>query len=196
MRRYPWLPPVDYRDRGETGASLMVPLSDVIVIEDGVTTFGELKTLLRRHRYHGFPIVDNHNEFVGYATRQELIVAIGKIDMDSRLSMCSHPNVVSLDYLQLDDTEDEAKKICTFSDNRLRIPVEERIDLSNALEDSVIQLRKEVPQELVVNMFQKLVCNPRSTGWFNSQLDYAEPSANSIHARGKVDGTGDEKRRS
>ena len=33
----------------------------------------------------------------------------------------------------------------------------ERVDLSSALEDSVIQLRKEVPQELVVNMFQKLV---------------------------------------
>ena len=33
----------------------------------------------------------------------------------------------------------------------------ERVDLSSALEDSVIQLRMEVPQELVVNMFQKLV---------------------------------------
>lgn len=32
------------------------------------------------------------------------------------------------------------------------------MDLSDALEDSIIQLRKEVPQELVVNMFQKLVC--------------------------------------
>lgn len=50
------------------------------------------------------------------------------------------------------------KKKCTFSKHRLRVPAEERVDLSNALEDSIIQLRKEVPQELVVSMFQKLVC--------------------------------------
>ncbi|KAF8967680.1 Cl-channel protein [Flammula alnicola] len=135
MRRYPWLPPDDYRDSGETAASLMKPLSQVIVIEDAVTTVGELKELLAKYRFHGFPIIDNHGEFVGYATRQELIAV--------------------LEQLQLDDTEADLKK-CTFSQNRLRLNVEERVDLSNALEDSIIQLRKEVPQELVVNMFQKL----------------------------------------
>lgn len=31
------------------------------------------------------------------------------------------------------------------------------LDLSELLEESVIQLRKEVPQELVVKMFQKMV---------------------------------------
>lgn len=39
----------------------------------------------------------------------------------------------------------------------MRLPIDERVDLSSAIEDSIIQLRKEVPQELVVNMFQKLV---------------------------------------
>ncbi|KAH9479507.1 H(+)/Cl(-) exchange transporter 5 [Psilocybe cubensis] len=136
MRRYPWLPPVDYRDKGETGASLMKPLEEIIVIEDAVTTVGELKEILARYHYHGFPIADSHGGFVGYATRQELIGA--------------------LDRLQLDETEAERQKKCTFSKNRLRVPAEERADLSEALEDSVIQLRKEVPQELVVNMFQKL----------------------------------------
>lgn len=58
--------------------------------------------------------------------------------------------------LQLDQSADKNKK-CTFSKNRTRIPADERIDLEFTLEDSVIQLRKEVPQELVVNMFQKLV---------------------------------------
>ncbi|KAF4611188.1 hypothetical protein D9613_006904 [Agrocybe pediades] len=136
MRRYPWLPPVDYRDKGETGANLMIPLSRVISIEEGVTTVRDLRVLLKTHQFHGFPIVDSHGEFVGYATRQELIA--------------------TLDCLQLNETEEDMNKKCTFSKNRLRIPAEERVDLSDALEDSVIQLRKEVPQELVVNMFQKL----------------------------------------
>ncbi|KIM44556.1 hypothetical protein M413DRAFT_66882 [Hebeloma cylindrosporum] len=136
MRRYPWLPPVDYRDKGETAANIMKPLSQVVVIEDGVTTVAELKALLARYQYHGFPIIDKHTEFVGYATRQELISV--------------------LDLLQLDDSDHDQGKICTFSQNRMRVPAEERIDLSSALEDSIIQLRKEVSQELVVNMFQKL----------------------------------------
>lgn len=39
----------------------------------------------------------------------------------------------------------------------MRLAIDERVDLSGTLEDSIIQLRKEVPQELVVSMFQKLV---------------------------------------
>ena len=35
--------------------------------------------------------------------------------------------------------------------------MDERVDLEDTLEDSVIQLRKEVPLEVVVSMFQKLV---------------------------------------
>jgi len=38
----------------------------------------------------------------------------------------------------------------------MRLAIDERVDLSDTLEDSIIQLRKEVPQELVVSMFQKL----------------------------------------
>ena len=78
MRRYPWLPPVDYHDKGLTGANLMKPLSQVIVIEDGVTTIDDLKRLLAKYDFHGFPVIDNHREFVGYATRQELRIALGK----------------------------------------------------------------------------------------------------------------------
>ena len=39
----------------------------------------------------------------------------------------------------------------------MRLAIDERVDLSGTLEHSIIQLRKEVPQELVVSMFQKLV---------------------------------------
>lgn len=37
MRKYPWLPPVDYRDKGETAAQLMTPTKRLVVIEDGCT---------------------------------------------------------------------------------------------------------------------------------------------------------------
>jgi chloride channel 3/4/5 len=37
MRRYPWLPPVDYRDKGETAAQVMTPIEKLVVIEDGCT---------------------------------------------------------------------------------------------------------------------------------------------------------------
>ena len=48
----------------------------------------------------------------------------------------------------------------------MRLAIDERVDLSSALEDSVIQLRKEVPQELVVSMFQKLVRSSFSSSLF------------------------------
>lgn len=89
MRRYPWLPPVDYHDKGLTGANLMKPLSQVIFIEDGVTTVGDLKKLLARYGFHGFPVIDNHREFVGYATRQELIATLGKKKKEFNLLVVS-----------------------------------------------------------------------------------------------------------
>lgn len=45
MRQYPWLPPVDYHDQGETGAHIMKPLDDLVVIEDGSSTVEELGAL-------------------------------------------------------------------------------------------------------------------------------------------------------
>lgn len=70
---------------------------------------------------------------------------------------------IHAERLQLDESGDDLDKKCTFSENRLRVDAAERVDLSSALEDSIIQLRKEVPQELVVNMFQKLVSTFHST---------------------------------
>lgn len=45
MRRYPWLPPVDYRDKGETGAHIMKPLDQLVVIEDESCTVADLGAL-------------------------------------------------------------------------------------------------------------------------------------------------------
>ena len=64
---------------------------------------------------------------------------------------------MSEERLQIEQSDSDRHKKCTFSQNRMRLPIDERVDLSGAIEDSIIQLRKEVPQELVVNMFQKLV---------------------------------------
>ena len=41
MRKYPWLPPVAYRDKGETAAQVMTPVERLVSIEDGCT-LGEL----------------------------------------------------------------------------------------------------------------------------------------------------------
>jgi hypothetical protein len=38
MRRYPWVPMADYHDRGETGALLMTPFSELVVIQDEAST--------------------------------------------------------------------------------------------------------------------------------------------------------------
>jgi chloride channel 3/4/5 len=151
MRRYPWLPPKEYRDNGETGADIMKPLSDIIVIQDCVTTVRELKMILGTYIFHGFPVIDSHGECVGYSTRQELTGVLGEPHPALVTFLAGLPCVT--ERLQLGEGDN---RTCTFSENRLRIAADQRVDLESTLEDSVIQLRKEVPQELVVNMFQKL----------------------------------------
>ena len=79
MHRYPWLPPEEYRDSGETGTDIMKSLSDLVVIEDGVTTVRELRRILTRNMFYGFPVIDSHSECVGYSTRQELTSALSEL---------------------------------------------------------------------------------------------------------------------
>ena len=77
----------------------------------------------------------------------------------------------------------------------MRLAIDERVDFSDALEDSIIQLRKEVPQELVVNMFQKLVhsisVSPHST--FGADPETIEFASNPVHTCWQTDRPGDEK---
>lgn len=92
---------------------------------------------MKKYKFHGFPVVQDE-ELVGYVTRDKLRTSI-KI-MYSR------------------EPASSPMWRCTFSprsptaDNHLE-------NLSDILEVTVLQLRKELPQELVVNMFQKLVRN-------------------------------------
>jgi len=42
MRQYPWLPPVDYHDKGETAADVMRSVQHLVVIEEGKIRLGDL----------------------------------------------------------------------------------------------------------------------------------------------------------
>ncbi|KAJ7132162.1 Cl-channel protein [Mycena epipterygia] len=134
MRGYPWLPPIDFRDKGETGAQLMRPLANLVVIEDERETVADLAGVLNDHDFHGFPVV-RRQEFLGFITRDKLKLAITP--------------------LLAEDVDSGTSRRCRFSHRNSTIP-DDQVDLSGLLEEAILQLRKEVPKELVVSMFQKL----------------------------------------
>ncbi|KAJ7623517.1 Cl-channel protein [Roridomyces roridus] len=134
MRGYPWLPPVDFHDKGETGAHLMRPVLRLVVIEDGQRTTAELDALLNQHDFHGYPVT-REQEFLGFATRDKLQLVIAP--------------------LLAEDVDSGRARRCRFSKGS-SFDSETDVDLSGLLEAAVLQLRPEVPKELVVSMFQKL----------------------------------------
>jgi hypothetical protein len=79
----------------------------------------------------------------------------------------------------------------------MRLAIDERVDLSNTLKDSIIQLRKEVPQELVVSMFQKLVRNFFLLFFFFQKLIHfmriQEFTSNIVHPCWQANRLGDKK---
>ncbi|KAF9462921.1 Cl-channel protein [Collybia nuda] len=134
MRQYPWLPPVTYYDKGETGAHIMKHLDELVVIEDEESSVSDLDNILENHDFNGYPVV-RKGELLGFITREKLKQAIRSL----------FPA----------DTLERTHK-CSFSARHSQLPETTRVDLSGFLEEAVLQLRKEVPQELVVSMFQKL----------------------------------------
>lgn len=132
MQRYPWLPPTNYHDKGETGAQIMKPFEELVVIEDEQSSIIELEYLLKEYDYDGFPVV-RREELLGFATRDRLIQIINLLPSGDALERTK----------------------CSFS-NRPAAMHTRLVDLSGSLEESVLQLRKELPAELVVSMFQKL----------------------------------------
>jgi len=135
MRRYPWVPMADYHDKGETGALLMTPFSELVVIQDEACTVAGIRQLLQEHSYRGFPVVRGLN-LVGYVARAGLEQALS-------------------DFSIIGPDSDSDKK-CSFSLRDSRLPESERIDLQSTIEKAVLQLRKEVPQEQVVGLFQNM----------------------------------------
>lgn len=183
IRKYPWLPPVDYRDKGETAAQVMTPVERLVVIEDGCTLreLGGYTILLasedcyvlnldttdnrvKKYNFHGFPVVKGA-DFIGYVTRDKLMLSI-----ESLLSREPAPLFT---------------RRCTFLSRR-PITQDDSEDLSNVVEEAVLQLRKEQPQELVVDMFQKLVSVASLQMTSTSYGTRTEPSTNFIHARRKT----------
>ncbi|KAL0067232.1 chloride channel [Marasmius tenuissimus] len=128
MRDYPWLPPVDYHDQGESAAGIMKPIEKLVVIEDGQGTLADLDEMLQSHQYHGFPVV-REKRLLGFVTRDTLKACIDR-------HMSGEGRNKGFSFSKMDGSSGV-------------------IDLSQRLETSVLQLRKETPQELIVRIFQK-----------------------------------------
>ncbi|KAF7971294.1 hypothetical protein HWV62_21448 [Athelia sp. TMB] len=127
MRKYPWLPPVDYRDRGETAAQIMTPVERLVVLEDGCS-LRDIDNLVKKFDYHGFPVVRGA-ELVGYVTRDKLMMTI-----EGLFSREPTPS---------------PERRCSFSERRPDQNVDDLEILCSLLEEATLQLRKELPQELV-----------------------------------------------
>ncbi|KAE9399949.1 Cl-channel protein [Gymnopus androsaceus JB14] len=133
MRHYPWLPPVDFNDRGQTAADAMRPFSTLVMIEEDRLTLKDIENLTNAHDFRGFPVVRG-TELIGLATRDKL-----------------------LSFIDLHLSPETNSKKCRFYSQKQSISDEfEYLDLSCCLENSIIHLRKEVPQSLLVRMFQKM----------------------------------------
>ncbi|KIK61661.1 hypothetical protein GYMLUDRAFT_165705 [Collybiopsis luxurians FD-317 M1] len=135
MRDYPWLPPVDYNDKGRTAADAMRPYGTLVKIEDGQLTLKDLETLTKTRDFRGYPVVKGR-DLIGFVTRDKLTSAVVRA-LDIHLS------------------PETSNKKCRFSSKHFSSS-DEYLDLSRCLENSIISLRKEVPQALVVRMFQKM----------------------------------------
>lgn len=139
MRSYPWLPPGEYRDRGQTAAQVMKPASELEVIRDGAGgTVGELLAFVRQYPFHGFPVVAGDGDMlVGFVVREKLRAHLERLvseDPDGALTEARRWTFV---------------KAAAAADSEL-------VNLAPLLDEAVLQLRKDVPLQLVVNMFQKM----------------------------------------
>ncbi|KAI0773298.1 chloride channel [Trametes elegans] len=135
MRQYPWLPAREFRDKGQTAAHVMKAAHNLVVIHDDGEgcTIKELDELVKRHKFHGFPVVHGE-QLLGFVLRDNLRASIATL-------LAEDPSV---------------NRKCTFLPPG-RVPEGSgMINLTPLLEEAVLQLRKDVPLELVVSMFQKL----------------------------------------
>lgn len=136
LRNYPWIPRREYRDRDErlTTESVMCPTSQLVVIEGTRTTLGHLDQLVRNHEFNGFPVVQEEM-LLGFVGREKLRLA--------------------LEQLLNERSPAELAQEATFS-HTYAASEPDFVDLSSLMEVSVLELRIEVPLELVVNTIQKM----------------------------------------
>ncbi|KAI3600363.1 voltage-gated chloride [Moniliophthora roreri] len=147
MRKYPWMPPDDYHDKGETATGIMRPAEKLVVIEDGKSTLEDLGVFVN--------VIDND---IGELT------ASGKVIFSSRMGIAAFLLLIikifcsdTLQEIPLRHLSHEGAKNqkCFFS-SKDHASASDYIDLSGCLEKSVLHLRKEVPRELVVRIFQRM----------------------------------------
>ena len=164
LRQYPWLPPRDFRDRGETAAHVMRPADRLVVLHEGASV-GELKETGDGNECRAFPVVRGE-EFLGLGGRDKLREGMGAYGAGyMRILVLRRANKFwwAVDALVAENPDLE--RCCTFMPSSLSRPrgsnngggSEGTVNLSELLEEAVLQLRKDVPLELVVEMFQKMV---------------------------------------
>ncbi|KAL1941295.1 hypothetical protein VTO73DRAFT_7507 [Trametes versicolor] len=133
MHQYPWLPAREFRDDGQTAAHVMKGAANLVVVHDDAL-LGELDELARTHAFRGFPVVKG-DQLLGFVLRDKLQAAIDAIFAENPAG----------------------DRRCTFVPPSQAAEGDSSVlNLSSLLEEAVLQLRKDVPLELVVNMFQKL----------------------------------------
>ncbi|EJD07614.1 Cl-channel protein [Fomitiporia mediterranea MF3/22] len=148
LRQYPWLSSVEYRDKGESAGNVMIPIERLATIDAFGCTVQDLDRLVKDHDYHGYPVVSSDKELYGYVMRTKLKAAIGTclpfVCIIQPLSNTSEDPFLSSDSMN---------QVVVF----VKAAVDStNIDLCALVDEAAIQLRKEIPQELVVKMFQKM----------------------------------------
>lgn len=108
--------------------------------------------LVQTYEFSGFPVVQEEM-FLGFVGREKLRLALGSPHL-----VFSSPVTLTVPAEQLlsDRSPTELARECTFS-HTYAASEPDFIDLSSLMEVSVLELRTEVPLELVVNMIHKMV---------------------------------------
>ncbi|KAN0129315.1 chloride channel [Lactarius tabidus] len=134
LRRYPWLTPFEFQDNGEIASDVMTPADKLVVLHEG-TPLSELSGSIELTNEQE-RVLDTW-KYHGFPVVRDGIL-LGYVAREK------------LKKPFLSETG-AATRIGSFADAQ----GSDSADLSPLLEDAM-QLRKEVPLELVVNMFRKL----------------------------------------
>ena len=77
MRQYPWLPPGEYRDKGQTAAQIMKPAENLVIIQDDLKmSLKDLDAFLTKYSYNGFPVTAG-DDLIGFVVRDKVRAFIG-----------------------------------------------------------------------------------------------------------------------
>jgi len=108
--------------------------------------------LVQTYEFNGFPVVQEET-FLGFVGREKLRLALGLLHL-----ILASPATLTIPVEQLrnDGSPTELARECTFS-HTYAASEPDLINLSSLTEVSVLELRTEVPLELVVNMIHKMV---------------------------------------